>query len=134
MFINFDSFLNIWGQSSRTTSQLIIDKINDSKLSIPQSVNQIRFYDKSQSNEITVNNNNNNNKKRTLTQTELLDNCDSVSIPSEFIDLITNEIMVLPVLLPSGKSIDKSTLDKYLANEAQWGRGLDLLITNSGLM
>jgi U-box domain-containing protein 5 len=116
MFINFDSFLNIWGQPSRTTSQLIIDKINDSKLSIPQSVNQIRFYDKSQSNEITVNNNNNNNKKRTLTQTELLDNCDSVSIPSEFIDLITNEIMVLPVLLPSGKSIDKSTLDKYLAN------------------
>jgi hypothetical protein len=132
MFINFDSFLNIWGQPSRrTTSQLIIDKINDSKLSIPQSLNQIRFYDKSQTNEITVNN---NNKKRTFAQTQPLDNCDSVSIPSEFIDLITNEIMVLPILLPSGKSIDKSTLDKYLANEAQWGRGLDLLITNSGLM
>jgi hypothetical protein len=108
----------------------MIDKINDSKLSIPQSLKQIRFYDKSQTNEITVN----NNKKRTFTQTQPLDNCDSVSIPSEFIDLITNEIMVLPVLLPSGKSIDKSTLDKYLANEAQWGRGLDLLITNSGLM
>ncbi|XP_072112780.1 RING finger protein 37 [Mobula birostris] len=44
------------------------------------------------------------------------------SIPEEFLDPITSEIMVLPMLLPSGKVIDQSTLDKYSRNEATWGR------------
>ncbi|XP_072353708.1 RING finger protein 37 [Scyliorhinus torazame] len=44
------------------------------------------------------------------------------NIPEEFLDPITSEIMVLPMLLPCGKVIDQSTLDKYSRCEATWGR------------
>ncbi|RWS06837.1 RING finger protein 37-like protein [Dinothrombium tinctorium] len=47
---------------------------------------------------------------------------EDLNIPEEFIDPITNEIMTIPMLLPSGKTLDKATLDKYLKNEAIWGR------------
>ncbi|XP_020369330.1 RING finger protein 37 isoform X2 [Rhincodon typus] len=44
------------------------------------------------------------------------------NVPEEFLDPITSEIMVLPTLLPCGKVIDQSTLDKYNQCEATWGR------------
>nr|ACN32395.1 Ubox5 [Callorhinchus milii] len=44
-------------------------------------------------------------------------------IPEEFLDPITSDIMALPVLLPCGKAVDQSTLEKYLRGEATWGRG-----------
>lgn len=37
---------------------------------------------------------------------------ESVSVPEEFIDELTNEIMRMPIKLPSNKMVDKSTLDK----------------------
>jgi hypothetical protein len=40
-----------------------------------------------------------------------------VEIPAEFIDELTHEIMKMPIRLPSRKFVDKSTLDKYLAEE-----------------
>ncbi|XP_002737913.1 RING finger protein 37-like [Saccoglossus kowalevskii] len=40
----------------------------------------------------------------------------------DFIDPITCEVMSLPVLLPSGSTIDQSTLDKHIVSEARWGR------------
>ncbi|XP_043400842.1 RING finger protein 37 isoform X3 [Chelonia mydas] len=43
-------------------------------------------------------------------------------IPEEFLDPITLEIMPFPMLLPSGKVIDQSTLDKCNRSEASWGR------------
>ncbi len=36
-----------------------------------------------------------------------------IEIPAEFLDELTHEIMRVPILLPSKKYIDKSTLDKY---------------------
>ena len=44
------------------------------------------------------------------------------SIPSEFIDPITFNVMTLPILLPSGNTIDNSTLEKHIALERNWGR------------
>lgn len=44
------------------------------------------------------------------------------TVPEEFLDPITLEIMTLPMLLPSGKVIDQSTLEKYNKSEASWGR------------
>ncbi|XP_060698146.1 RING finger protein 37 [Hemiscyllium ocellatum] len=44
------------------------------------------------------------------------------NVPEEFLDPITSEIMILPMLLPCGKVIDQSTLDKYNQCEATWGR------------
>lgn len=43
-------------------------------------------------------------------------------IPEDFIDPITHEFMTNPLILPSGKIIDKSTLDKYLEIELKWNR------------
>ena len=44
------------------------------------------------------------------------------SIPEEFIDAITCNIMTIPMLLPSGHNIDSTTLDKHSAAEQVWGR------------
>uniref|UniRef100_UPI00398F4D8D RING finger protein 37 isoform X2 n=1 Tax=Pristiophorus japonicus TaxID=55135 RepID=UPI00398F4D8D len=44
------------------------------------------------------------------------------NIPEEFLDPITSDILVLPMLLPCGKVIDQSTLERYSRCEAGWGR------------
>ncbi|XP_042343845.1 RING finger protein 37 [Plectropomus leopardus] len=44
------------------------------------------------------------------------------SIPEEFLDPITQEVMMLPMLLPSGVSVDNSTLEEHQKREATWGR------------
>lgn len=47
---------------------------------------------------------------------------DTFSIPEEFLDTITYEIMSLPMVLPSGKTIDRLTLEKHNLQEEKWGR------------
>lgn len=44
------------------------------------------------------------------------------NVPDDFIDPITLNIMTLPVLLPSGTTIDHTTLEKHIASEKSWGR------------
>lgn len=44
------------------------------------------------------------------------------TIPEEFLDPLTQELMVLPMILPSGMVVDNSTLEKYEKREASWGR------------
>lgn len=46
----------------------------------------------------------------------------SFEIPEEFKDALTFEIMAIPMTLPSGSTIDKTTLDKYVESEASHGR------------
>lgn len=48
----------------------------------------------------------------------------NLQTPECFLDAITYEIMTQPILLPSGKIIDQSTLLKHEENEAIWGRRL----------
>lgn len=43
-------------------------------------------------------------------------------VPDDFLDPITQEVMVLPMLLPSGVSVDNSTLEEHQKREATWGR------------
>lgn len=43
-------------------------------------------------------------------------------IPEQYLDAITYEIMSLPMVLPSGKTIDNSTLMKHNSQEEKWGR------------
>lgn len=43
-------------------------------------------------------------------------------IPDDFLDSITFELMIFPTVLPSGKIVDQSTIDKHSLNEANWGR------------
>lgn len=44
------------------------------------------------------------------------------AIPDDLLDSLTYEIMSLPMILPSGKIIDKSSLDRHAQNEESWGR------------
>ncbi|KAM6964862.1 RING finger protein 37 [Aplochiton taeniatus] len=43
-------------------------------------------------------------------------------VPEEFLDPLTQEVMSLPMLLPSGASVDNSTLEEFQKREASWGR------------
>ncbi|PSN55467.1 RING finger protein 37 [Blattella germanica] len=45
-----------------------------------------------------------------------------LDIPEEFLDSITHHLMALPMILPSGKIVDQSTLEKHKVYEANWGR------------
>ncbi|XP_024132028.1 RING finger protein 37 isoform X1 [Oryzias melastigma] len=57
-------------------------------------------------------------RKTTLPQ----ESTPSAVVPEEFLDPITQEAMLLPMLLPSGVSVDSTTLEEYRKREAGWGR------------
>ncbi|KAI1303192.1 RING finger protein 37 [Halotydeus destructor] len=59
--------------------------------------------------------------KRLRVEAELIES-PKVQVPEEFRDILTNDIMSIPMTVPSGNTIDKSTLDKYIENESIWGR------------
>ena len=42
--------------------------------------------------------------------------------PSKFLDSITYDVMLLPMLLPSGHYVDRSTIDKLAINDTLYGR------------
>ncbi|KAK3094323.1 hypothetical protein FSP39_000329 [Pinctada imbricata] len=44
-----------------------------------------------------------------------------LEIPEDFMDSLTYEIMSMPILLPSGKNIDQSTLDKHIQTGSSRG-------------
>ena len=83
-----------------------------------------------------TNSQNSASKTTSISEESLSDSCNNESsnsgsihsnkdrevIPQEFLDPLTQEILVLPMLLPSGHVIDQSTLEKHSASEAQWGR------------
>ena len=46
----------------------------------------------------------------------------TVSVPDRYLDEITCEIMILPMLLPSGHYVDRSTLDKLSHTDTLYGR------------
>ena len=48
--------------------------------------------------------------------------CASGSIPAQLLDEITFEVMALPMLLPSGHSVDQSTLEKLARADSACGR------------
>lgn len=71
----------------------------------------------SRSTEIITNNSTNPEESITNTQNNLI-----ATIPDEFLDCITFEMMSLPMVLPSGKVVDKSTLDRHSKSDESWGR------------
>ena len=46
---------------------------------------------------------------------------DDEETPAEFLDSITHQLMLLPMTLPSGHSVDRSTLDKCEDMFSSWG-------------
>ncbi|XP_075148875.1 RING finger protein 37 [Haematobia irritans] len=51
-----------------------------------------------------------------------LNKSSKLNIPEEFLDAITWELMIFPTVLPSGKVVDQSTIDKHSEEESKWGR------------
>ncbi|CAL4061749.1 unnamed protein product, partial [Meganyctiphanes norvegica] len=58
-------------------------------------------------------------KRNTIEHANIEDHCD---IPEEFLDPITCEVMTIPLLLPTGQTVDSQTLERYIASESKWGR------------
>lgn len=46
----------------------------------------------------------------------------TATVPEQFLDEITYELMALPMLLPSGHFVDRSTLDKLQHTDSMYGR------------
>ena len=46
----------------------------------------------------------------------------NIEIPSEFLDSLTFNIMLIPMLLPSGHLIDRTTLEKCIEEDLRWCR------------
>ena len=44
------------------------------------------------------------------------------AVKEKFLDALTQEVMVLPMLLPSGQRVDRSTIDRHNSEELKWGR------------
>lgn len=44
------------------------------------------------------------------------------TVSEKFLDALTQEVMVLPMRLPSGQHVDRSTIDRHNAEEFKWGR------------
>ncbi|XP_060737251.1 RING finger protein 37 [Tachysurus vachellii] len=64
-----------------------------------------------------------NSPVSTSAKSHMSDNASSeTTLPDEFLDPLTQELMVLPMILPSGIVIDNSTLEEYEKQEAIWGR------------
>ncbi|KAJ3640888.1 hypothetical protein Zmor_027421 [Zophobas morio] len=50
------------------------------------------------------------------------ENNTNFAIPQDFIDDLTCEVMAVPMTLPSGKTVDRDTLEKHIENEKSFGR------------
>lgn len=99
-------WVEIWGQPAKSCPQTLIDSLlqihstvshpNGSKETSTKAVETVSIKDSP------------------------VDDTDS--IPSEFIDPLTNDLMAFPILLPCGQSIDIKTHERYIEEEAKWGR------------
>lgn len=84
----------VWGTASRTCSTVTKETIS-------------RIMQKSNEN---------------MTNSILNDKSVDFKIPDDFKDDLTYEIMSIPMTLPSGKTVDQSTLEKHVSNEISFGR------------
>ncbi|XP_063313670.1 RING finger protein 37 [Pelobates fuscus] len=109
--------VEVWGQPSKTCPKEVVEGVYQvACLSLPNGFGQQNPSSPMESNHISYINSEN-------AQHGLGDLANILrDVPEEFLDPITLEIMTLPMLLPSGKVIDQSTLDKCNQSEASWGR------------
>ena len=121
--------LQIWGRPSRNNGRLVnnhvyglvkqmkkqqdLERANDGFQNLTSSSpeKQLNEHDKPET-----------SIKNACDEASSLDHITSRIIPDEFIDPITFELMVLPVLLPSGHTIDSSTLEKCTQADENNGR------------
>ncbi|KAK6494811.1 RING finger protein 37-like isoform X2 [Huso huso] len=96
--------LEVWGQPSRSCSQDVIDRVLKAHLESQRTVPALLSLPFPPAAVLPLEANG------------------TSDIPEEFLDPITQEVMTLPLLLPSGKVVDQSTMEEYERREAGWGR------------
>ncbi|XP_036619243.1 RING finger protein 37 isoform X2 [Trichosurus vulpecula] len=112
--------VEVWGQPAKSCSQEVIDSIMQlASQSVPRGVNSSRPNPA-----LPMENDCEPCGHAQSQQPPGLQELTDViqDVPEEFLDPITLEIMPFPMLLPSGKVIDQSTLEKCNRSEAVWGR------------
>ncbi|XP_066947193.1 RING finger protein 37 [Macrobrachium rosenbergii] len=106
--------LEIWGQPGIKTDKVLRKEIMSrwfGRTRFVETITVPRIYN-SQCEEVM----------RKESETEASKEKDSTEVPEDFLDPLTCEVMTVPLLLPSGHSIDANTLDRFIAHEAVWGR------------
>ncbi|KAM4809117.1 RING finger protein 37 [Rhinophrynus dorsalis] len=109
--------VEVWGQPAKTCPKEVVESLYQiACMSLPHGSGQLRPSSPMESNHMSYSNSENAQHSLSELANILHD------VPEEFLDPITLEIMTFPMLLPSGKVIDQSTLDKCNQSEASWGR------------
>ncbi|XP_063781399.1 RING finger protein 37 [Pseudophryne corroboree] len=109
--------VEVWGQPAKTYPKEMVESVYQiACMSLPPGFGQPCPVSPMESNHVSYNNAENMQYSLSELPNILQD------VPEEFLDPITLEIMTLPIILPSGKVIDQSTLDKCNQSEASWGR------------
>ncbi|XP_006187175.1 RING finger protein 37 isoform X1 [Camelus dromedarius] len=111
--------LEVWGQPAKTCSQEVIDSVLlVASESLPQDLSlQAPALPMESDCDAGVQSEGQQAPSSLQELAEVIQD-----VPEEFLDPITLEIMPYPMLLPSGKVIDQSTLEKCNRSEAAWGR------------
>lgn len=101
--------LEIWGNISHENDLKTIQRIKE----LVKVENRVSFYSSSASETSTA-----SSKTDALKQPSE----STIKISDEFLDAITNELLVMPFTLPSGNVVDHTTIEKHNRNEEVYGR------------
>lgn len=97
--------IEIWGNPSYTCSESDIEEIT--KLIQNDSIPDIITVDTSE---------------RAASERACNEELENFKIPEEFLDALTNELLVQPYCLPSGNVVDLSSIEKHNQRERSYGR------------
>ncbi|XP_055380951.1 RING finger protein 37 [Condylostylus longicornis] len=98
--------IEIWGLPAQCLNKLTKEKI-------------LKIWDDTL---YTSPNTNEKISKKTKEEIQALSLIDTNDVPEDFLDEITYNIMIFPMVLPSGKMVDQSTIDRHSQTEEKWGR------------
>ena len=107
-------WVEIWGQPALTTTPEVINKVIQIHRALNKS-DDSRHLTRASDADSRGNRSRNTDSRHDIDETK-------VKIPAEFLDAITCEVMMIPVLLPSGHNVDQMTLERHNREQASWGR------------
>ena len=112
--------VEVIGKPSKNNKEFVMNYANLITLRLAQERNNPKGFVFNPSSEANLST---SNSSEQVSKNDLCNEASLVEkVPSEFIDPITLNVMTLPILLPSGNTIDNSTLEKHIAVERSWGR------------
>ena len=95
------------------SNQSYLNKVTSINIRIVKTLNSTNCCLKS----VKINGYLPNSAQQTNETTKQISSNKNIAIPDEFIDSITQEMIRVPIILPSSKVVDKSTLDRYVEEQ-----------------